>query len=137
MLMSTPTSLPNDEERLAQEEILRLLEGQAVAWNRGDIEGFMAGYWRAPELSLSSGRDAYRGWNSTLDRYRKRYLNDGREMGQLALTNLEIELLSQETAFVRGQWQVTTRQNAMNGLFTLILRKFDDGWRIIHDHTSA
>src|SRR5262245_48291675 len=135
--MPTPIESLSLDDSSLKEEIQHLLDGQAAAWNRGDVEGFMTGYWRSPELSFSSGRELFRGWQSTLDRYRKRYVNDGREMGQLALTELQIEPLGVEHAFVRGRCQVTASRDVMSGLITLILHSFPDGWRIIHDHTSA
>jgi beta-aspartyl-peptidase (threonine type) len=135
MLMSTD---PQSSEDLAiQTEIQQLLDQQTAAWNRGDIEGFMAGYWRSAEVSFSSGKEIFRGWQATLDRYRSRYRMDGREMGQLLLSQLEIDALGIGCALVRGRWQVSTRQDTMAGLFTLVLKRLPDGWRIIHDHTSA
>jgi beta-aspartyl-peptidase (threonine type) len=120
-----------------QVEIQDLLERQAAAWNRGDIDAFMAGYWQSPELSLSFGRDSYRGWQTTLDRYRRLYQQDSRQMGRLTLSDLEIDLLGPECAFVRGHWEMVTNREHMSGRFTLILRKLSEGWRIVHDHTSA
>ena len=135
--MSTSIESLSLDDSSVREEIQQLLDGQAAAWNRGDLEGFMAGYWRSPELSFSSGRETFRGWQSTLDRYRKRYVSEGREMGQLALTELQVEPLGPAHAFVRGRWQLTTSKDTLSGLFTLVLRRVPDGWRIVHDHTSA
>ena len=135
--MSTPVGPLRLDDSSLKEEIQQLLDGQAAAWSRGDVEGFMSGYWHSPELSFASGREVFRGWQSTLDRYRQRYQQDGREMGQLALTDLEVEALGPHHAFVRGRWQVTTSRDAMSGLFTLVLCRLPEGWRIIHDHTSA
>jgi beta-aspartyl-peptidase (threonine type) len=135
--MLMPIEPPRTEELVCRQEIEALLDNQAAAWNRGDVEGFMAGYWRSAEVSFSSGKEIFRGWQATLDRYQSRYRANGCEMGQLLLSHLEIDLLNSDSAFARGRWQVSTRQSTMSGLFTLILRKFPEGWRIIHDHTSA
>jgi beta-aspartyl-peptidase (threonine type) len=135
MLMSL--NFNSTDAATAQAEIQQLLDAQTAAWNRGDLEGFMSGYWRSPELTLSSGKECFRGWQPTLDRYQDRYRGDGHLMGQLNLGELEIELLGTDSALVRGRWHVATGQRTTNGLFTLILRKFPEGWRIIHDHTSV
>jgi beta-aspartyl-peptidase (threonine type) len=135
MLMSLNSD--STDAATAQAEIQQLLDGQTAAWNRGDLEGFMAGYWRSPELTLSSGKECFRGWQSTLERYQGRYQGNGQLMGQLNLGELEIELLGPDSAMVRGRWHVAVGQQTMNGLFTLILRRFSEGWRIIHDHTSV
>lgn len=119
-----------------EEEIRRLLDQQVAAWNRGDIEGFMQGYWRSPQLSFFSGRSRTYGWDETLQRYKNRYKSEGREMGELTFEDLEIEPLSRQAAFVRGRWRLKIRDESLEGVFTLILRKQKEGWRIVHDHTS-
>jgi beta-aspartyl-peptidase (threonine type) len=72
-----------------------------------------------------------------LERYRKRYQAEGREMGKLAFSELDIEMLGPDSALVRGRWQLVTSAETLGGLFTLIVKKLPDGWRIVHDHTSA
>ena len=119
----------------AVEQVLR---NQQDAWNRHDLEGFMAGYWNSPELTFFSGAQRTSGWQGAIDRYRKVYQGEGKEMGQLEFSILRIEPLSPETAFVRGQWHLKMSDGKTpHGLFTLVLRKFPDGWKIVHDHTSA
>ena len=121
-----------------QKSVIRaLLAGQVDAWNRGDLEGFMAGYWKSPELSFVSGTTETRGWQPTLERYRKKYQSEGKEMGKLDFFDLRVEMLGPEAAFVRGHWHLKMKNGQEpGGLFTLILRKFPEGWRIVHDHTS-
>jgi len=117
--------------------IEQVMRQQEQAWNKGDLEGFMQGYWKSPELTFFSGAQVLHGWQETLDRYRKRYQSEGREMGRLEFSELQIEPLG-GGAFVRGSWKLTMRDGkAPHGLFTLIFRKFPEGWRIVHDHTSA
>ena len=70
--------------------IRSVLDAQVVAWNKGDLEGFMAGYWKSPDLSFFSGKTKTRGWQATLDRYRKQYQADGKEMGQTPITLSEV-----------------------------------------------
>lgn len=118
-------------------DIRAVLDAQVAAWNRGDLEAYMAGYWHSPELEFYSGSTITRGWQQTLDRYRKRYQSDGREMGTLTFTELHIEPLDGKTAFVTGRWQLAMKKGeSPNGLFTLLLRRFDNGWKIVHDHSS-
>ncbi len=116
----------------------QVLRDQATAWNRHDLEGYMAGYWNSPQLTFFSGGEVTSGWQATLDRYRRRYQSEGREMGSLVFSDVRIELLGPTAAFVRGSYRLTLA-NGQNphGIFTLIFRKFPGGWKIIHDHTSA
>lgn len=114
-----------------------LLEAQQTAWNRGDLEGFMAGYWNSPELTFYSGRDKQQGWQATLARYKARYQSAGKEMGHLTFSELSVESLGPDCALARGRWKVELKDQTLDGLFTLVVRKKPEGWRIVHDHTSA
>ncbi len=115
-----------------------LLDAQVAAWNRGDLEGFMAGYWRSPELVFCSGATVSKGWDATLERYRKRYQAEGREMGKLRFESLEVEPLGPDAAFARGEyWLRMSDGQQPHGRFTLVLRRLSGAWRIVHDHTSA
>ena len=124
-------------EAATTKEILAVLDKQVAAWNRHDLEGFMAGYRNSETLSFYSGGTKTSGWNTTLERYRNRYQSAGHEMGHLEFTELEVETLGPDSAFVRGRWNLKTTTGEQGGLFTLIFRRFGDGWKIIHDHTSA
>ena len=122
----------------AAQAVQVVLEQQQQAWNRHDLDTFMKGYWNSPELTFFSGAKQSSGWQATLDRYRKTYQSEGREMGKLEFSELKIEPLGKEAVFVRGAWHLTMSDGkAPHGLFTLVFRKFSDGWKIIHDHTSA
>jgi ketosteroid isomerase-like protein len=120
-----------------QKAVRDVLDAQVIAWNKGDLEGFMNGYWRSPKLSFSSGTDVTRGWDATMERYKKRYRSDGAEMGKLTFHDLEIEPLGPDAALVRGRWQLIRTKDKPGGVFTLIFRKLPEGWRIVHDHTSG
>ena len=118
--------------------IERVLRTQQAAWNRHDLEGFMAGYWHSPELTFFSGAKQQNGWQATMDRYLATYASPGHEMGTLEFSELRIEVLGQQGAFVRGAWKLTMSDGKKpHGLFTLVFRKFPEGWKIVHDHTSA
>jgi uncharacterized protein (TIGR02246 family) len=115
----------------------QVLDDQVAAWNRGDLPGFMAGYWKSKDLTFFSGKERQQGWDATLARYEKRYRAEGKEMGRLTFSELEVQLLSPEFAIVKGRWLVEMKNEKPEGLFTLVMRKTDHGWRIVHDHTSS
>ena len=124
-------SAQSDKEAAA---IRKVMDDQAAAWNRGDIEGFMQGYWKSEKLTFVSSQ-VTRGWQQTLDRYKKSY--DSREkMGTLTFSDLEITVLSKDAAVVLGSWSLNRANDQPGGKFTLIFRKFKEGWRVVHDHTS-
>jgi ketosteroid isomerase-like protein len=120
----------------AEQAIRQVLAEQAQAWNKADLPGFMKGYWKSPELTFSSGGDQTKGWQATLDRYKKRYQGEGKEMGKLTFSEIVVEMLSPDSAYVRGRWQLVRSKDKPGGIFTLVFRKFPEGWRIVHDHTS-
>ncbi len=107
---------------------------QAVDWNRGDVDAFMQGYWKSDKL-VFVGSKVTRGWQQTLDNYKKSYPTKER-MGTLTFSDLEITVLSKDAAVVLGSWSLKRANDAPGGKFTLIFRKFKDGWKIVHDHTS-
>ena len=126
---------PKDD---SADAILQVMETQRQAWNQHDLEGFMRGYWNSPDLTFFSGGNEAHGWQAALDRYRKNYQSQGREMGKLEFSNLRVEQLAPDAAFVRGKYHLTMSDGKTpHGLFTLIFRKFPDGWKIVHDHSSA
>lgn len=122
----------------AETDIRRLLANQVEAWNKGDLEGFMAGYWHSPDLTFFSGATITKGWEPTLERYQRRYKGEGKEMGHLEFLELNVDSLDGKAAVVTGKWQLTMSDGKKpGGLFTLILKRMPEGWRIVHDHTSG
>jgi ketosteroid isomerase-like protein len=117
-------------------QIRSVLDAQANAWNRGDVDGYMNGYARGNSTEFVGGDALTRGWQTVRDRYAKKY--DSREkMGTLSFSELNIIPLSAEAAFVTGRWKLVRKADKPHGRFTLIFRRTADGWRIVHDHTSA
>lgn len=115
--------------------IRAVLDAQAAAWNRGDLEGYMDGYQRSPDIVFISGDRLTRGWQTVLERYKRSY--DTREkMGVLTFSDIEMTILSQDAALVFGRWQLRTKGEP-RGRFTLLFKKTKNGWRIVHDHTSS
>jgi ketosteroid isomerase-like protein len=131
-------ALAQDVADAARGAIRQVIEAQQAAWNRHDLEGFMAGYWNSPQLTFFSGGKEYRGWQAALDRYKQTYQSAGHEMGKLEFANLRIEMLAPDSAFVRGEFHLTMADGKTpHGLFTLVFRKFPEGWKTIHDHSAA
>ncbi|MEM6991546.1 MAG: nuclear transport factor 2 family protein [Myxococcota bacterium] len=115
-----------------------VLNAQRDAWNRGDLDGFMAAYVQGPELVFTSGAAVRRGYDEALARYRARYLGEGgNEMGTLAFTDLEVTGVSHDAAVVLGRWALTETAKAGDGVFTLVFVRRAGAWKILHDHTSA
>jgi beta-aspartyl-peptidase (threonine type) len=122
----------------SEEAIRAVLKSQVDAWNRHDLEAFMAGYWNSPDLTFFSGGTETSGWAGALERYRKNYQAAGKEMGTLSFSDLKVVVLAPDAAFVRGRYHLIMSDGKKpEGLFTLVWRKFPDGWRIVHDHSSS
>ena len=116
-------------------EIEAVLSRQAKAWNRGDIDGFMEDYWKSDELTFSSGGQTTRGWKSTKENYQRRHPTR-EKMGQLTFSEVEITPLGESAALVLGRWQLARDESPVGGNFSLVCRKMDGKWVIVHDHTS-
>jgi ketosteroid isomerase-like protein len=117
-------------------EIGAVLKMQQEAWNRGDIDAFMNGYWRSDQTVFVTGDEVTRGWQKVLNRYKKKY-SDRAKMGTLTFSEIEITPLSADAAVVLGRWELQRAADHPHGHFTLIFRRFSKDWKIVHDHTSA
>ena len=115
-------------------KIMKIIDKQVNAWNRGDFEGFMAGYWKSENLTFQSGNIRRRGWETLLAMYKKNYA--GEKRGNLEFTDIELKVLTDDLVLVLGRWKVTTKEETKEGLFTLIFRRIRNDWKIIHDHSS-
>jgi ketosteroid isomerase-like protein len=116
--------------------ILTLLNDQTAAWNRGDIEGFMNGYWHSDQTEFVSSEGVSRGWQALLERYRGSY-PDRKAMGHLTFSNLEIRVECSTAAYAVGEYHLQRENDNPSGVFTLNFRKLPEGWRIVVDHTTA
>jgi beta-aspartyl-peptidase (threonine type) len=138
MAFISPASSAQSSGSDVKSAIEKVLRQQAEAWNRHDLEGFMSGYWNSADLTFFSTGTTTSGWQQTLDRYRKSYQSEGHEMGKLEFADLRVEELGPDAAFVRGLYHMTmSGGKTSHGFFTLIFRKFPEGWKIVHDHTSS
>jgi ketosteroid isomerase-like protein len=122
----------SDTDRAA---ILAVLTTQKNDWNKGDIRGFMAGYWNSTELTFAGTRGFTRGWQPVMERYEKSYA-DKAAMGTLDFQELELRSLGPDAALVLGKWHLQRQAGDIGGIFTLVLQRFPEGWRIVHDHTT-
>jgi ketosteroid isomerase-like protein len=113
-----------------------VMRSQQDAWNRGDIEGFMAGYDHAETTTFVSGDELTRGWQTVLDRYKQHYKSKD-EMGNLAFSDLDVKPIGTDLAIVDGRWKLTRAGDTPHGRFTLLFRRNGSDWRIVHDTTTA
>lgn len=119
----------------AEERSIRIvLARQEAAWNEGNIEEFMEGYWKSDSLKFI-GTGITKGWKATLERYRKTY-PDRATMGTLKFTFYEFQFISSDACLVTGRYRLKRTADEPTGMFTLLIRKIDGNWRIVYDHTS-
>jgi uncharacterized protein (TIGR02246 family) len=125
-----------DSHDLDRSAITQVLTTQQLNWNQGDVEAFLEGYWHSPELTFAGSNGIARGWDAVRARYQKNYA-DREAMGQLDFSALEFRFLGADAALVLGHWHLTRAKGDVGGVFSLVWQRFPEGWRIIHDHTSA
>src|SRR5262245_4644780 len=119
-----------------QPEVRAVLDRQVAEWNAGNLAGFMETYARSNNTRFASGGDLSLGWQTVYDRYRRKY-GDKETMGKLTLSDMDIQMLGPDSALAFGRWHLRRASGDASGLFTLLLRKTPEGWRIVHDHTSS
>lgn len=136
MLMPALVSAASGETTNSVAEIQSVLTAQQDAWNRGDIDTFMSGYARSASTVFVSEDEVTRGWETVRDRYRLKY-SDRAKMGSLSFSDIEVTMLSPDAAVVLGRWKLKRANDEPHGRFTLIFKRLTEGWRIIHDQTSA
>jgi len=121
-------------ETAVKKEIGSAMKEQVDSWNSGELAGFMKYYWCSDEMTFHGGKRRLQGWETLNSMYIETY--SGEERGILEFSGLEITALSPGSAYVLGDWKVELPDTVKQGKFTLIWRKMDDGWRIVHDHSS-
>ena len=115
--------------------ITNLLEKQRLAWNRGDLDGYMQGYWKSDSLLFVGKNGPKYGWKTTLENYKKSYPDDD-AMGMLTFNIMQINIIDLKNAFVLGGWHLKREKDEPQGFFTLWLRRIKGEWKIVADHTS-
>ncbi|MFO0801107.1 MAG: nuclear transport factor 2 family protein [Gemmataceae bacterium] len=139
LLMCVPPAVadpPSPPVAADEAAVRKVLTDQVAAWNKGDLAGFMSGYWNDERMTYISGAKSVRGWKALHDRYRTAYQGEGKEMGKLSFSDLDSEAVGNGAVLVRGRWEVNVGKDAVGGWFTLLFRKLPEGWKITHDHTS-
>jgi len=126
---------PPQAPKSDREAIAAVLNAQESAWNRGDVEAFLVGYWHSPELTFSGSSGVARGWDGVLARYKKNY-PDTATMGKLTFTLIQVKKLSEEYYHVTGKWFLKRSIGDIGGHYTLLFRKINGRWVIISDHSS-
>jgi len=135
-----PSQLPPRQAEVTDiAAVQKVLDMQVAAWNSGDLEGYMSGYWKSQQLTFFAGGTVTRGWDATLARYRKRYQSAGKaSMGKLDFADIEIQVLGPRSALARGRWHLAMADGKqLGGLTTVIFRRLPEGWRIVHDHSCS
>ena len=118
-----------------EKAIRAAMAAQEIAWNKGDLEGFMEGYWKSDQLRFIGSRGLTYGWDATLANYKKGYPGKA-EMGTLTFTLLSVEQISRNSAYVVGQWRLERQKDNPSGHFTLLWKKIKGKWQIVSDHSS-
>jgi len=113
-----------------------VLSAQQSAWNDGNVNAFLEGYWHSEDLTFSGSDGISRGFNAVRERYEKTY-PDRQAMGRLDFSDLQIRALGPDAALVLGHWRLRREKGDIGGVFSLVFERFPEGWRIIHDHTSV
>jgi len=126
------TSPSTERDRAA---ITKVLDEQQSAWNAGDVGTFMMGYWNSPELTFAGSGGIARGWEAVVARYKREYPNQA-AMGEVNFSDVEVRFLGPDAALVLGQWHLHRSSGDIGGVFSLVFQRFQEGWRIVHDHTS-
>jgi len=117
-------------------EITSVLESQQAAWNVGDIDGFMKGYWKSDNLVFSTPDGDTHGWQATLDRYKSRYATP-EQMGKLSFSRLTVARPTPDTAEVSGVYRLDLSDGVKSGRFYLHMRQIEGQWVIVRDRTVA
>jgi ketosteroid isomerase-like protein len=133
LFINIPTFAQTDVE--AKNAILSIMHNQQKAWNEGEIENFMIGYWQSDSLQFIGSSGIQLGWQKTLANYKKSYPNVA-AMGKLEFSEIQIKILSDTKAFVIGRWKLTREKDQPKGFFTLLWEKKNGNWVITVDHSS-
>jgi ketosteroid isomerase-like protein len=120
--------------RTPEEIILATLNAQVAAWNEGNLQAFMDIYWKSDDLKFVSGTTITKGWSSTLKQYRERYSN-GAGLGRLTLGKPDVQMVTDDVAVITGRFHHSADEASTSGAFSLVMRRFDGLWRIVHDHS--
>ena len=120
----------------ASETVIReIMATQEAAWNKGDLEAFMEGYWKSDSLKFIGSKGLNYGWQKTLENYKRSY-PDPAAMGKLTFSDVTVELISEDAAYVIGKWHLKRKAGDLSGYYTLLWKKIKGEWVIVADHSS-
>jgi ketosteroid isomerase-like protein len=135
VLLIPVSILPQQRTGTEKDKILAVLFAQRDAWNKGDIEEYMAGYWKSDSLKFIGKSGITYGWQKTLENYKKGYPDEA-AMGKLEFTVVELNVINSTNAFMIGKWKLAREKDTPAGHFTLFWKKIDGAWKVIADHSS-
>ena len=131
LIFATTISAQSKDEKT----IRNVLANQTNAWNQGNLQEYMLGYWQNDSLMFIGKSGITYGWQKTLENYKKGY-PDTAAMGKLKFELLAVNKLSANYYFVAGKWNLVRSIGNVGGAFTLLFRKIKNRWFIISDHSS-
>ncbi len=123
------------DARADEEAIRAVFSAEQIAWNNGNMEQFMEGFWKSDSLQFLSARGINHGWQETLDGYKKRYA-DIAAMGTLSFDILQVTRLAPGVYVVMGRYHLIRSIGNLDGVFTAILKKIDGKWVTVYDHSA-
>jgi ketosteroid isomerase-like protein len=118
-----------------EQTIRKILSDQTIAWNNGNIDEFMKGYWNNDSLMFIGKSGVTYGYQNTLMNYKKHY-NNADAMGTLSFDLVKVQRLSPEYYFIVGKWHLKRNIGDVGGHYNLLFRKINGTWVIIADHSS-
>jgi ketosteroid isomerase-like protein len=133
--ISCKEQMKSPDASLVKEAIQQVMDEQEAAWNQGDLEGFMQGYWKSDSLRFIGKRGITYGWQPTLDNYKQSY-PDSDAMGKLQFTNLSMEITGDSSTYVIGKWELFRTTDTLAGHYSLLWKNLNGRWLIIADHSS-
>lgn len=129
---------PEAKQSASRDAILKVIEMQRNAWNQGDLDAFLTGYYQSPDTSYTSGGQEFWGYDSLKTKYTKSYGTSRDTMGALEFTDLKVIDVTRDSAYCVGHWHLERKDKPLaEGVFTLVFKKTPNGWKIIHDHTTS
>lgn len=135
ILIITAAGYAQQKSDAEKGKITSVLFAQRDAWNKGNLEAYMEGYWKSDSLKFIGKSGIAYGWQKTLDNYRRGY-PDKAAMGLLEFTVVQLDLLSENSAFMIGKWKLTREKDTPQGYFTLLWKKINNKWVVAADHSS-
>ena len=131
-------AMPEPKLSASRDAIIKVIDMQKNAWNSGDLDTFLTGYYESPDTSYTSGGQEYWGYDALRQKYTKSYGTSRDTMGTLEFSELKVIDVGKDSAYCVGHWHLERKEKQpLEGVFTLVFKKTSAGWKIIHDHTTS